>query len=193
MKKINDILNDGRAAIITAITVLGMPTQAAAYPVDCAILLCLAGGFPSSPECTAAKVEMIRRITPFPIEPPLQLWNCPMDGAGVSPIGSGPDGLPPEVRAYRDGIEIYHIDYRQSRGGGDVHVLDRSKVGHYEDRGEFFWTRTEMRDAPDWIFAATGVNRHSVQNQIGTILRWRGVLIRWTDHTGAKSTEWVRY
>ena len=51
---------------------------AAAYPIDCAILLCLAGGFPASAECSAAKAVFIRRITPFPIEPPLQIWNCPM-------------------------------------------------------------------------------------------------------------------
>lgn len=51
---------------------------ATAYPVDCAILLCLAGGWPSSAECTHARAVFIRRITPWPIEPPLQIWNCPM-------------------------------------------------------------------------------------------------------------------
>ena len=51
---------------------------AAAYPVDCAILLCLAGGWPASAECAHARAVFIRRITPWPIEPPLQIWNCPM-------------------------------------------------------------------------------------------------------------------
>jgi len=51
---------------------------AAAYPVDCAILLCLAGGWPASAECAQARAVFIRRITPWPIEPPLQIWNCPM-------------------------------------------------------------------------------------------------------------------
>lgn len=51
---------------------------AAAYPVDCAILLCLAGGWPSSAECSHARAIFIARITPWPIEPPLQIWNCPM-------------------------------------------------------------------------------------------------------------------
>lgn len=50
----------------------------AAYPVDCAILLCLAGGWPASAECAHARAVFIRRITPWPIEPPLQIWNCPM-------------------------------------------------------------------------------------------------------------------
>ena len=54
------------------------PVPASAYQIDCAILLCLAGGFPPSAPCTAARAEMIRRITPWPIEPPLQIWRCPM-------------------------------------------------------------------------------------------------------------------
>ena len=53
-------------------------TPAVAYPVDCAILLCLAGGWPASAECAHARAVFIRRITPWPIEPPLQIWNCPM-------------------------------------------------------------------------------------------------------------------
>ena len=53
-------------------------TPAAAYPVDCAILLCLAGGWPASAECAHARAVFIARITPWPIEPPLQIWNCPM-------------------------------------------------------------------------------------------------------------------
>ena len=61
---------------------LGLSTAAvspaAAYPVDCAILLCLAGGWPASAECAHARAVFIRRITPWPIEPPLQIWNCQM-------------------------------------------------------------------------------------------------------------------
>ncbi|MDP2079426.1 MAG: hypothetical protein U0934_09190 [Pseudotabrizicola sp.] len=53
-------------------------TPSVAYPADCAILLCLAGGWPASAECTHARAVFIRRITPWPIEPPLQIWNCPM-------------------------------------------------------------------------------------------------------------------
>ena len=53
-------------------------TPAAAYPVDCAILLCLAGGWPASAECAHARAVFIRRITPWPIEPPLQIWRCPL-------------------------------------------------------------------------------------------------------------------
>ncbi|MCE6967535.1 hypothetical protein [Cereibacter sphaeroides] len=91
---------------------LGGAQAAAAYPIDCAILICMAGGFPSSAECAAAKREVIRRITPHPVEPPLQLWNCPMNvdpavaaSIGLAPASLGSDGLTPEVRGIRDAIE----------------------------------------------------------------------------------------
>ncbi|MEM6887002.1 MAG: hypothetical protein AAF636_02560 [Pseudomonadota bacterium] len=62
----------------TSAIALGFTAPAYAYPIDCAIFLCLAGGWPNSPDCNAARAEFIRRITPLPVEPPLQLWRCPM-------------------------------------------------------------------------------------------------------------------
>ena len=108
-----------------AATVAAAPS-ASAYPIDCAILLCLAGGFPASAECSAAKAEFIRRITPWPIEPPLQLWNCPMrSSGGISVPGIGADGLTDDVRRYRDGIEIYHVQmYYHKRGGDNEYITD---------------------------------------------------------------------
>ena len=61
--------------------------HAQTYQIDCAILLCLAGGWPASKPCARARAEFIRRITPWPVEPPLQIWRCPM-GASYEP-GSG--------------------------------------------------------------------------------------------------------
>lgn len=62
-------------------------TRAHAYQIDCAILLCLSGGWPSSAECTAARAVFIRRLTPWPVEPPLQIWRCPMGSASTVPAG----------------------------------------------------------------------------------------------------------
>ncbi len=64
-----------------------MPTTASAqsYQVDCAILLCLAGGWPASAPCAHARSVFIQRITPWPIEPPLQIWRCPMGATFDSP------------------------------------------------------------------------------------------------------------
>lgn len=66
------------AAIAASGFIAGAVKPAEAYQIDCAILLCLSGGWPASAECAAARAEFIRRITPWPIEPPLQIWRCPM-------------------------------------------------------------------------------------------------------------------
>jgi hypothetical protein len=79
MKKITKLAT---AAVAAASSFFAQP--AAAYPIDCAILLCLAGGWPASVECAQAKAEFIRRITPWPVEPPLQIWRCPMRAASLS-------------------------------------------------------------------------------------------------------------
>ena len=63
-----------------ALTGISLPSSSKAqtYPIDCAILLCLSGGWPASVTCSRARAEFIRRITPWPVEPPLQIWRCPM-------------------------------------------------------------------------------------------------------------------
>ena len=65
-------------ALTVTSTSLPIPARAQTYPIDCAILLCLSGGWPASVPCARARAEFIRRITPWPVEPPLQIWRCPM-------------------------------------------------------------------------------------------------------------------
>ncbi|MDS9469690.1 hypothetical protein RGQ15_19170 [Paracoccus sp. MBLB3053] len=179
------------AAALVASSLSAIPAKA--YPIDCAILLCLAGGFPASPECAAAKAEMIRRVTPWPIEPPLQLWRCPMGSPGVGGAGTAIQALPPELAYYRDGIELYHIIYGQRRHDGTTEITDRSRIGTYARDGQFTWKGTRIRDAPDWVFSASGVSRNAVLAELGSVRLWRGMLLRWRDHQGNTSEEWVRY
>lgn len=75
-----------------------------AHPIDCAILLCMAGGFPASSECALAKAEVIRRITPIPVEPPLQPWRCPMglDASTAAKIGVSCLDAPFDARIFSD-------------------------------------------------------------------------------------------
>ncbi len=78
-----------RRILLGGIVTVVNPVASNAYPVDCAILLCLAGGWPASAECSHARSVFIRRITPWPVEPPLQIWRCPMGIAlNINPAGS---------------------------------------------------------------------------------------------------------
>lgn len=78
-----------RRILLGGIITFVNPAASSAYPVDCAILLCLAGGWPASAECSHARAVFIRRITPWPVEPPLQIWRCPMGIAlNKNPAGS---------------------------------------------------------------------------------------------------------
>ena len=54
------------------------PASAQGYQVYCAILLSLAGGWPASAPCVHTRAIVIRTITPWPVEPPLQIWRCPI-------------------------------------------------------------------------------------------------------------------
>jgi hypothetical protein len=80
------------AFLALALTGPTVPTQARAqtYQIDCAILLCLSGGWPASTPCARARAEFIRRITPWPVEPPLQIWRCPMGASYDGPARSRP-------------------------------------------------------------------------------------------------------
>jgi hypothetical protein len=71
-------LNSG---IATAALLLGaaafcpLPASAEGYDIDCAVILCLAAGFPSEPSgtCSDAYDYMIDRITDLPPKPPFGL------------------------------------------------------------------------------------------------------------------------
>ena len=77
-------------ALLTSFVGTPNRVHAQTYQIDCAILLCLSGGWPASVPCARARAEFIRRITPWPIEPPLQIWRCPM-GASYRSIAPSND------------------------------------------------------------------------------------------------------
>lgn len=108
----------------TSAIALGFTAPAYAYPIDCAIFLCLAGGWPSSPDCNVARAEFIRRITPLPVEPPLQLWRCPMGvtsgSADMSPMqrldaikSSSANPLPELPRTYGKTPQVIDVTYSE--------------------------------------------------------------------------------
>lgn len=78
------------AAIIGGLAGFGTPKKAQAYDIDCAIMLCMAGGFPPSAVCARAYRTMIRRITPWPSLPPFGV--CTFAHVPVELGGSGGEG-----------------------------------------------------------------------------------------------------
>ncbi|ETX13524.1 hypothetical protein OCH239_10050 [Roseivivax halodurans JCM 10272] len=70
-------------AVILLVSSLFTTKAARAYDMDCAIMLCMAGGFPSSDVCAEAYAEMIRRITPWPVQPPFGVCSF----SGPVPLG----------------------------------------------------------------------------------------------------------
>lgn len=101
-------------------------TRAQTYPIDCAILLCLSGGWPASVPCAQARAEFIRRITPWPVEPPLQIWRCPMHVGLETPAPTerlyklAGFNMGPEVTMARE-IETLHLAQAVGRGA-DIDV-----------------------------------------------------------------------
>ncbi|MTE01665.1 hypothetical protein GIY56_15355 [Paracoccus sp. YIM 132242] len=165
-----------------------------AYPIDCAILLCMAGGFPASAECSAAKAEVIRRITPWPIEPPLQLWRCPMSN-GVGLVGA-PDGgagtVPPEVAAYRDAIELWSLSKYVTTGSGGRDIYVNISRSSYSPSGTFVRRPASENDLPAWL--DTEIREHTgspLMNEYGP--GFRSIVFRMQDYTGAYSTEWISW
>lgn len=73
------------AAAMGVMAVFGAPEKARAYDIDCAIMLCMAGGFPPSAVCARAYRKMIQRITPWPSLPPFGICtyaNVPVELGG---------------------------------------------------------------------------------------------------------------
>lgn len=159
-------------ALLALSVSLNLAPRAQAYPIDCAILLCLAGGFPPSAECTAAKITMIQRITPWPVTPPLQLWNCPMglpagfvSAPGSPEIHLGPDGLSDEVRRLRDAIEIYHVRTSppMESDAPPGSWRDLTERGVYLEDGRHRWVSASLRHGPEWLAESDRVRRVPIQ------------------------------
>jgi hypothetical protein len=99
------------AATFATLSLTAVPQRVAAqtYQIDCAILLCLSGGWPASVPCARARAVFIRRITPWPVEPPLQIWRCPM-GVAYQP-GSDTNSAARIYDILSDGLDILPQSY----------------------------------------------------------------------------------
>ena len=194
-------------------------TPATAYPVDCAILLCLAGGWPASAECAHARAVFIRRITPWPIEPPLQIWNCPMRAflkrekapmerlfeialrQKAFPRPQSSVHSPTELHLAQDqaNVDISNPVYDFVRS---IHVFQieylrhRNKDGDcstsYSIRAGTYGEQGEFR----WKRTSPSIVPRASRfrpTETCSNYRFRGVFVDWTDHEGTYGFEEVRY
>lgn len=183
-----------RTLSAAAMLAAASPGPAAAYPVDCAILLCLAGGWPAHPVCQHARAVFMARATPWPVEPPLQIWRCPMSGGAAAVAASASTGADidisdPAFDPVRS-IRVYDVRYRQrsTSEGQECHRSDRSRLGSYGPQGEFDWEEVSAGSVP------SGPGASSFDRPPGCrTYRYRGVVVGWTDAEGNRSTEEVRY
>lgn len=180
------------AAATLAIAVnMPAPAVGQSYQVDCAILLCLAGGWPASAPCAHARLVFIRRITPWPVEPPLQIWNCPMSaGMGALPSLPARDGADIDISApafdFVRSIRVYQIDHRQfMNGDSDCLIVGSVRRGDYGTQGEFQWTHV----SPGAVPTASGLPRPVDCETFA----WRSVFVDLHDHEGNYGFEEVRY
>ena len=193
-------------------------TPAEAYPVDCAILLCLAGGWPASAECAQARAVFIARITPWPIEPPLQIWNCPMRASfrheerpmerlfdiavrgQTVPMVSVPEA-PFELQLVqgRADVDISDSAFDFVRSIRVWHVEYR----HHENRnGDCNETDRTLLGSyglqGDYSWARSSAHAAPTWMGIRTTCTkagglFRGVGVEWVDHQGKQGQELVRY
>ncbi|MBA3911922.1 MAG: hypothetical protein C0524_19095 [Rhodobacter sp.] len=206
-------------ALAAAAVSLSFATPAAAYPVDCAILLCLAGGWPASAECAQARAVFVARITPWPVEPPLQIWNCPMRAS------TGREPTPME--------RLFEIDFREdgAREPGpspalplELHLIqDRADVDISDPAYDFvrsihvfqieYWRRrnrdgdcnttSNIREGTygeqgefSWARSTPARIPSASAFRPGTSCSdywFRGVFVDWTDYEGTYGFEEVRY
>jgi len=90
MRPLSSKIATGLTAVSICLGFGASQTNAQSYQIDCAILLCLSGGWPASTPCARARAEFVRRIKPWPVEPPLQIWRCPMGASLQAPNTTTP-------------------------------------------------------------------------------------------------------
>ena len=165
--------------------------EARAYDMDCAILLCMAGGFPSSAVCSAAHAEMIRRITPWPSQPPFGV--CTYAAVPVALGGTGGS----------ENLDISTPEYRWVRRTRVIWW--RGKRWHSDEYGDqWSWSiRTCNHEGRgcrllDWVWASNEPWPLTVMTENGQVVTTPGsgqaVMIEYGDHEGTLGyTRWQRY
>ena len=168
------------------------------YDIDCAIMLCMAGGFPSNPVCAGAYAEMVRRVTPWPIRPPF----CVCSFSDI-PIELGGTGR-------RKALDISGPDYDWLRKTRVLWWYGRHWKSGPHDKGHWSWSlrSCDFRNRNcQYLSRGSGVTSpwpESFTTENGMLITppgngiWsivsRAVMVEYGDHEGNISqSDWQRY
>lgn len=183
------------ALTVSTFVGIGFPHKARAYDIDCAIMLCMAGGFPPSAVCTRAYRTMIRRITPWPSLPPFGI--CTYAKAPVSLGGPGGtadlDISEPEFAWLRKTrILWWYGDHYNGRDGPGWSWSLRSCDG--ENRNCRYISRGHSVDMP-WPSSFRSENGQEIptlgSGKLGLV---RAVMVEYGDYEGAMDhSNWFFY
>ncbi|WP_159811095.1 hypothetical protein [Litoreibacter roseus] len=170
---------------------------AKAYDMDCAILLCMAGGFPESAVCAAAHTEMIRRVTPWPSKPPFGV--CSYSASSETPSAGA------IRRQYTAIPDFAWLERTRVIWWSGWSVEDAQKARRWTWR-----IRSCEADSKDCKLLSSGHRRHSPwpkefitengQSIASPVLadhgpvRSRGIILEYSDIDGKMShSDWIRY
>ena len=177
---------------LMAVVILPFGTkQALAYDMDCAIMLCMAGGFPPGAVCAAAYREMIRRITPWPVLPPFGI--CSFAAVPVSLGGPGEtedlDISTPDFAWLRKTRVLWWYGQVETGRGGLKIWSWRLNSCDGENRRCRSISQVGRSLVP-WPSQFTSENGQ----RIPAINAGRGVMIEYGDYEGVMDrSEWFRY
>lgn len=172
--------------------------QSRAYDMDCAIMLCMAGGFPPSAVCAAAYAEMIRRITPWPVRPPFGICTfaaVPVELGG--PGGEGELDISPPEYAWLRRTRVLWFYGRSYESRDDPRQWDwYVRSCDHENRYCRYHVRVFGAHTP-WPESFVSGNGQSISfpSSGGRFnVFHRGVMVEYGDYEGNMDhSEWFRY
>lgn len=190
-----------RRLLASLILVLGFGAfstkPARAYDMDCAIMLCMAGGFPPSPVCAAAYAEMIRRITPWPVRPPFGICTfvaVPIELGG--PGGERELDISMPEYAWLRKTRVYWFRGSTDREEGDTFWSWSIISCSHENRNCRYQIRVHGSSSP-WPPEFVSENGQPLPfPEIGSSysLSSRAVMVEYSDYEGnLDHSEWFRY
>jgi len=185
------------AAIGIAIN-LGALGRAHAYDIDCAIMLCMAGGFPSNAVCARAYSTMIRRITPWPSLPPFGV--CTFAHVPVELGGPGGEGeLDTNLSEYNwlDRVHVIWFIGKSYERGNDPRKWDWSIRSCDRENQICYYTQRVYGSHTPWpttFFSESGQEIALPVAGSFKNLHTRSVMVEYGDYEGTMGhSEWLPY